>query len=205
VLCAVLRRQSTQRTSTWRSRSVWSNSTHRNTSSTFSCVTVHAWCTSCGGASGCSPTASRGVYSAWTPSARCSRPTAALICKFSRRSSWTRFSMCAQCTAGRCVRSFVGTHGCLPRQMCDPACISEDQKHGIFVIDDVLEFGDAGAAKHLPRFVKILSAGAAHDAPAVAQAAVYGLGVAAVTMGPAFAPFANDAVQVCLRAALLWL
>ena len=82
--------------------------------------------------------------------------------------------------------------------MCDPACISEDQKHGIFVIDDVLEFGDAGAAKHLPRFVKILSAGAAHDAPAVAQAAVYGLGVAAVTMGPAFAPFANDAVQVCV-------
>lgn len=80
--------------------------------------------------------------------------------------------------------------------MVDPACVREDQKHGVFVLDDVIEYGGEGAKRHLARILPVLIAAAASDYAGVAQGAVYGIGVAGVTMGEAFAPFADQAVQV---------
>jgi len=60
-------------------------------------------------------------------------------------------------------------------------------------------FGGQGALKHLPAFVAILVRLAADVSTDVAQAAVYGLGVAAVKCGAAFAPFADTAVETLAK------
>ena len=70
--------------------------------------------------------------------------------------------------------------------MADPACVANDRRLAVFLMDDCLEHGGELGAKYWLEFGKHLVFSTEDPAESVRLAACYGLGAAAATLGPRF-------------------
>lgn len=98
-----------------------------------------------------------------------------------------------QFQVSECIGVFIRTHQDdfmpvfrslvldLVLQMGHPSCCSNDKKTAIFIIDDMVEFGGPAGHEFLGPFLEVLLRYSSDDDVALRQAAVYGLGVLAVT------------------------
>jgi hypothetical protein len=81
-----------------------------------------------------------------------------------------------------------------------PGASTHNLKLGIFVIDDLLEFGATAAAPRAPANLRMLvQALETSTEPEIIQAAAYGIGVTAQRMGTAFTPYAKPALDQMWR------
>ncbi|CAI5746446.1 unnamed protein product [Peronospora destructor] len=78
-----------------------------------------------------------------------------------------------------------------------PGCLMEDRRLALFVVDDVLEHCSGIAMRHLDVFLPVLiSALRDVNEPGLVQAAAFGVGVCASQGGKAFAPHAEQCLQL---------
>ncbi|UIZ28484.1 hypothetical protein KXD40_009310 [Peronospora effusa] len=78
-----------------------------------------------------------------------------------------------------------------------PGCLLDDRRLALFVVDDVLEHCSGIAMRHLNVFLPVLIS-ALHEVnePGLVQAAAFGIGVCASQGGKAFAPHANECLEL---------
>jgi hypothetical protein len=74
----------------------------------------------------------------------------------------------------------------------------EERRVALCLMDDVIQYSAAGAAKFMPQVMPLLLAGAADRDAVIRQCAVYGLGQAAQHRGQGFRPHAAAAVAAIL-------
>jgi hypothetical protein len=78
-----------------------------------------------------------------------------------------------------------------------PGCLVEDRRLALFVVDDVLEHCGAAAMRRLDVFLPVLESALREvSEPSLVQAAAFGVGVCASQGGEAFAPHAEQCLQL---------
>lgn len=87
--------------------------------------------------------------------------------------------------------------------MVHPQCTASDRKLALFVIDDVIEFVPSHAESYMREFAGLLLQSVSDDDFGVQQAAAYGVGAAAKSLGNTlgdFAGAASDALVASIQA-----
>ncbi|GMF13581.1 unnamed protein product [Phytophthora lilii] len=114
-----------------------------------------------------------------------------------------------QFVLAECIGTLAKTHGAAffpvfmtllwdkVAALAAPGCLVEDRRLALFVVDDVLEHCGQSAMRRLDVFLPVLDSALREvNEPGLVQAAAFGVGVCASQGGEAFAPHAEQCLQL---------